>query len=346
MHMGVTIKDVARESGCSVTTVSFVLNGKDKNISNETIRRIRQAVDKLGYRPNRLAVSLVTKKTRIIGLIIPDNCNQFFGNVSKVIETYAWANNYNIIYGNSGNDGLRDIEYINMFIDRRTDGIMLVKSSAPQQETEEKLAQLIAGTEIPLVTLDRTIAGANVSSFSVDNRKGGYIAARHLLELGHRKIGCYTGPRNVSSADERTEGYKAALAEYRVAFDPSLLFEGDYQMGRAHEAFLHFRAKGVTAVFAQNDVMAFGLYREMQKAGLSIPGHLSIVGFDDNVMSDIMQPPLTTVRQPIESMSVSAIRHLILRIENADEPMPAQAFCFEPELIERKSTAVLKSERA
>ncbi len=344
--MGVTIKDVARESGCSVTTVSFVLNGKDQNISKSTIGRIRQAVERLGYRPNRLAVGLVTKKTRIIGLIIPDNCNQFFCNVSKVIESYAWANNYNIIYGNSGNDGLRDIEYINMFIDRRTDGIILVKSSAPEQETEEKLARLIADIDIPLVTLDRTIAGTNVSSFSIDNRKGGYIATRHLLELGHKKIGCYTGPRNVSSARERTEGYKAALAESGIAFDSSLLFEGDYQMGREHRAFLHFRAKDVTAVFAQNDVMAFGIYREMQQAGMSIPEHLSIVGFDDNVMSDIMQPPLTTVRQPIESMSVNAIRHLIRQIESADEKIPAQAFCFEPELVERKSTAPRKSERA
>lgn len=333
-----TIRDVARQAGCSITTVSFVLNNKEGvSIPAATRSNILNAAKELNYRPNQLAVSMVTKRTYVIGLIIPDNSNGFFADMSKTIEYAAHAAGYSLIYGNSGNDAGRDLSYIQIFADRQVDGIILAKSSSLMQQ-ETKLLNFLDTLTIPYVMVDRPISGSKGCSVSSDNFMGGYLATRHLLDLGHLRIGAYTGSRDIVSSNERLRGYRAALEERGIDFQPSLLFEGNYQLGNEAAALEHFLSCGVSAIFSFNDLMAFGLYREIRKKHLSIPRDLSIVGFDDVFFGELVHPPLTTVRQPIEQIGSVAVSLLLDLIEGVPIPAENQHPIFEPTLIPRDST--------
>lgn len=337
--MRATINDIAREAGCSITTVSLVLNQKKNNISDQKKQEIWEAARRLNYCPNRQAAALVTKRTNTIGLIIPDNCNTFFGSISKEVEIFARQKGYSVIYGNSNNEAENDYRYIMMFLERCVDGIIIVKSASSRQEDSSRLVELLAGATVPVVVLDRAIEGLEAPTYILDNCYGGYIATRHLLELGHRRIGCYTGSMDVSSARERLEGYRRALEEFKVPFRTELLFEGNYQLGKEAQAFAQFESQQVTAVFAHNDIMAYGIYRQIQLAGKSVPDDYSVVGFDDLELSSIITPGLTSVRQPVETMSRDAIERLIGQIQGKDFGQTGrQPSVTAPTLVIREST--------
>ena len=329
-------------AGCSITAVSLVLNGKTRNISAQTEARILDAAKQLNYHPNKLASHLVTKKSNIIGLILPDNCNLFFGMVLKAAEHEADQAGYRVICGNSNNSINKDCAYINTFIDYCVDGILIIKSDSPKQEENEQLAELIRTLPSPVVAIDRQIDGLDVPTYTVNNVYGGYTATKHLLEMGHRRIGYYTYPLRVYTAAQRLKGYKMALAEYGVPYDPELVcllsngFSGD------HRAVGDLRKKGVTAVFAHNDTLAYELYKFAQMENVRVPGDLSIVGFDDLDFSTIITPGLTTIRQPVEEITRGAFRRLVAMIEaGGKDPMRDSNSIYEPELVCRDSVCRL-----
>lgn len=333
-----TIRDVAQKAGYSIATVSLVLNNKKVSIPQSTREKVWNAAETLNYRPNQLAVGMITKKTKVLGLIIPDNSNMFFAELSKAVEVAARHAGYNLIYGNTNNNPKRDLAYMRMFSDRQVEGIIFAKSSSHAMEDDEKSFQFIKSSAIPFVTIDRQVPGSGVYSVDLNHFKGGYLATRHLLELGHRRIGCYTGSLDLTTSNERLEGYRAALAEAKLPFEEALVFEGNYQLGRESAALAHFLNKGVSAIFACNDLMAFGLYREARYNKLNIPGDISIVGFDNIPFSDMMQPGLTTISQPIQEMGECAVKTLI-KVINEEEPLDAyKSRIFEPRLLVREST--------
>lgn len=338
--MRAKITDIARIAECSITTVSLVLNNKPNTISEKKKRQILDVAQQLNYFPNRQAASLVTKKTKSIGLIIPDNCNTFFGSLSKEIETFAHDKGYNIIYGNSRNESANDYNYVVMFLERCVDGIIIVKSTTSNDQSSENLIKLLQSCPIPLVVLDRAINGVTAPTYTVDNRYGGYIATKHLVEQGHRRIACYSGPLNVSSALERLKGYRQAIEEAGIPYDPALVFEGNYQLGSEELAFEHFEKQNVTAIFAQNDIMAYGLYRQIQNTGKKIPQDYALVGFDDLDLSTIITPTLTSVRQPVERLGKTAIARLLSMIQD-EEYHQDEEYSFPPMLIVRDSSKSL-----
>lgn len=333
-----TIRDVARQAGYSIATVSLVLNNKKVSIPQDTRDKIWAAAQALEYRPNQLAVGMVTKRTRVLGLIIPDNSNMFFADLSKAIEVAARRAGYGVLYGNTSNDPKRDLAYMQMFTDRQVDAIIFARSAPLLKGDGETGLKFIQNSAIPFVTVDRQLPGSDTPAVLLDHFKGGYMATRHLLDLGHTRIGCYTGPRDLVSSSERLEGYRAALDDAGIPYDPSLLFEGDYQLGREREAFRHLLNHKVSAVFAFNDVMASGLYREAREAGLSIPEDLSVVGFDNIPFCDILQPPLTTVSQPIDQMGACVVDVLVQLLEGEDTADVKRNYTYQPKLIVRKST--------
>mgnify|MGYP001133197672 CR=1 FL=1 len=332
-----TIKDVARESGYSITTVSLVLNNKDVSIPESTRAAIWEVVRRLGYRPNQLAVGMITRKTNIVGLIIPDNSNSFFADISKFIEIAAEKRGYNVIYGNSANSPQKDLTYMEAFADRQVDGIIYTKSSPDSMEDDHRVLDFISNNSVPMVTIDRVLTNSEVSAVVLDQFQGGYLAAKHLIELGHRRIGCYTGPSNLENSQERLEGYRYALAEAGIPFVKEYIFEGNFQIGPEEEAFDCLIRQNVTAVFAFNDIMALGLYRIAQKRRFEIPKDLSIIGFDDIWAGLVVQPALTTVRQPIAQMAECAVETLVRQI-NGKRPSEKK-YMFEPQLVTRGSTA-------
>lgn len=340
--MRTTIRDVAMAAGCSITAVSLVLNGKTRNISAQTEVRILDAAKQLNYHPNKLASHLVTKKSNIIGLILPDNCNLFFGMVLKAAEHEADQAGYRVICGNSNNSINKDCAYINTFIDYCVDGILIIKSDSPKQEENEQLAELIRTLPSPVVAIDRQIDGLDVPTYTVNNMYGGYTATKHLLEMGHRRIGYYTYPLRVYTAAQRLKGYKMALAEYGVPYDPELVCQLSNGFSGNHRAVGDFRRKGVTAVFAHNDTLAYELYKFAQMEGVRVPSDMSIVGFDDLDFSTIITPGLTTIRQPVDEMTHGAFRRLVAMIEaGGKDPMRDSNSIYEPKLICRDSVCRL-----
>lgn len=225
-----------------------------------------------------------------------------------------------------------------MFVDRRVDGIIYAKSTTLNCENDRDCIRFIQKATTPIIAVDRVVEDSSVSSIVLDHFQGGYLAARHLLQLGHTRIGCYTGPHSLNSSQERLSGCKFAFAEHNIPFDDSLVYEGTYQIGCEQSALAYFLNKGATAIFAFNDIMAYGIYREARQANLSIPKELSVVGFDDTFFSEIIQPSLTTVRQPIRQMGECVVETLLKAIQKGAGP-EKHNYVFKPELIVRESTA-------
>ena len=316
MPKRVTIRDVAKQAGVSPATVSMVLNNRPETISEATRQAVQQAAQELNYRPNQLARSLVTKKTNTIALIIPDNTNLFFAAVSNAIEDAASALKYSVVVANTKNNPDMNLHYLRLFADRMTDGIIVAQSEFADPRQTEECTRLLRSLHVPIVLVDRVFKDAALNYVGLDQFEGGYIATKHLLDLGHRQIGCATGPLTFTSLKERLEGYRSALDEAGIAFDPSLVYEGELQLDTGIRSLPYLLGKNVSAIFAFNDMIAYGIYKEIRNYDLRIPNDLSIIGFDDIIFSDIIQPPLSTVAQPIDAIADAAVSRLVELIQN------------------------------
>lgn len=333
--MRTTIKDIARYTGFSVTTISMVLNNKASAISENTKKIIFEAAETLNYRPNQMAVGLVKKQSKTLGLVISDVSNSFFALMAKGIEDECHKHGWNMILCNTNNYHDREIAYIQTLIDKSVDGIILCMARENTLPKVLEVIEIMRKNHLPFVMLDRFSPQVECSAVTVNHAAGGYLAGKYLLEMGHRKIGCITGPCDLADSNDRTEGVKKALKEFSVPEDSVCFYEGNYDMDGGEQGAEYLLKKGVTAIFAYNDLMAYGVYRYAGKIGKSIPHELSVVGYDDINFSEIITPPLTTVRQPVCDMGIVAVRQLIHDIQHEDnEPVKNK---FEPELILRES---------
>jgi len=331
-----TIKDIAKKAGVSVTTVSLALNGKGDALSDATVQKVIAVAAELNYSPNQMAVGLITKKTMTFGLLVPDICNMFFSSIAKGAEEQSQKSGYNIIFCNTNDNPQKDIEYTKVMLNRSVDGIILIMSANSYGNSALECYKLIEKSKTPIVLVDRTADEFSAPSVMVDNELGGYLATRHLLDLGHKKIGCITGPMSTQSSKQRFYGYIRALQEYNIIFDPSLIEEGEFHAESGIQLSAKLIDKQVSAIFAFNDMVAYGVYIQAAKRGMKIPADLSIVGFDDTEFSEIMQVPLTTVQQPGFEIGQTAVRKLVDMISQPDQPV--ESTIFRPKLILRGST--------
>lgn len=336
MQMSITLKEVASACGVSITTVSLVLNNRPNRISKDVKARILETVERLNYKPNPIAVSMITKKTNILGLILPDISNLYFSELAKVIEQNAYQSGYNIIYGNTSDSIEHTFEYFDFFYNRGVDGIIIVYSNLFDEEAKTKLKKLIHDADIPVIILDRLLIENDTTTIMVDHRKGGYLATKHLLELGHTRIGCISGPINAVSSNERLLGHKDALKEVHVLFDEHLIYHGDFQAQSGIDALNYLYAQDITAIFSFNDMMAIGLYRECKKKNIMIPDDLSVIGYDDIFLADLLDPPLTTVYQPIDELGKATVEKMLATISKKDNKN--HSVILNPALKIREST--------
>ena len=302
-----TIKDVAHAAGVSPTTVSLVLNQKSSSISDLTRQRVLDAVKSLHYRPNQLAVSLVTSTTNTIGLILPDTTNPFFASLSHQIETLLRQHNLNVIIGNTSGDPKITREYLRIFYDRQVDGIILAQLDFEDPAETAKCQALLEDIHIPVVYVDRTLQSGEDVSISVDQYQIGYMATNHLLNLGHKKIGCISGPMQLNVNQQRYAGYCGALKDHGLEPDTALLYSESLSIECGFHALPYLLGHNVTGIFSFNDMIAYGVYQACRNYSISIPDDLSVVGVDDIEFSDIIAPPLTTVAQPILQISHLAV---------------------------------------
>ena len=281
--MRTTIKDIANYTGFSVTTISLVLNNKANKIPQHTKDLIMDAVKKLDYRPNQIAVGLVKKRTQTIGLIISDVSNVFFSTLAKGVEDACRKQGWNLILCNTNDVHERDLSYIEVLAAKGVDGVLFCMSRDSDKEKAKESIRLLEKLKIPFVMIDRYLEKADCSSVIVNHMQGGYAATEHLLGLGHRRIGCVTGPLALQDSKERYVGYQKALQEYGIECEPGWIFEGDYDWASGMRAAEYFSGGNldVSAIFAFNDMSAYGVYNGLKKKGYSVPGEISLIGYDD-----------------------------------------------------------------
>lgn len=334
-----TIKDIARLAGVSITTVSKVMNGKDHDIGEATKKRVLELVERYDYRPNALASGLITKKTGTIGLLVPDITNSFFSEVIWSAENAARREGFNVILCNTDDDERNELEYLSVLRKKRVDGIVFISTVLSDHQGLLDLAD----KGMPLVVVDRPVRHAQIMAVQLDNEAGGYAATRHLIAHGHRKIGCITGPLRNRGARDRYNGYLKAIREAGIDFAQRLIFEGDYRIQGGERGAHALLQEGVSALFACNDMMAYGVYRAARELGLEIPRSLSVVGYDDIYTSALLSPPLTSVKQPASEIGATAAAMLIGQINGTGNPERKPAF--EPVLSVRSSVAFLPENR-
>jgi LacI family transcriptional regulator len=331
-----TIVDIAKEANVSVTTVSLVLNDKAKSMPESTITRIKDIAKKYNYKPNHMAVGLVTKKSKTIGLIVPDITNNFFSELAKSVESYCNLHGYTLILSNSNNDSKKERLSVSLLMDRGIDGLLIAFSQTESMEKQSDFVKLLNKLDIPLVALDSYLEGLTCPGVSVHHSLGGYIATKHLIDLGHKKIACITGPKSFYTAERRLKGYFRALEEHEIPSQDNLVKEGNYSYQSGYDATVELLKNDITAIFVSNDLMAYGAYRAIQEQGKTIPDDISIVGFDDLIFSEILTVPLTTIRQQISELGNKAWD---LLYQGLSDGTPTKEYLqLEPKLIIRKST--------
>ncbi len=332
----VTIKDVAQASGVSYATVSRVLTGFEF-VKETTRQRVMEAVEKSGYVANLHARSLVGGHSQIIGLLVPNLDNGYVGTIMQGIDKALAQANYDLILYTSHRHPGKESFYVNAISNGLTDGLLLVAPLVPATYLEALHDQ-----DFPYVLIDQADA-ATSSSVQATNWQGAYDATRYLISLGHTRIAFIKGEAAVQSAADRLQGYRAALADSGIPVMEELIIHGDYQQQTGYQSakrLLRSRQPLPTAIFAANDLTAFGAMDAAREHGLHIPDDISIVGFDDVPQSSFVYPRLTTVRQPLEQMGQTAVKILLERIE--DKSLPPQQVALATQLVIRDSCGPTK----
>ena len=330
-----TIKDVAQAAGVSITTVSHVVNGS-RRVSDRLTQRVLEAMEALDYRPNILARSLRLGETKTLGLVIPDNSNLFFAEMARSIEDTGYRNGYSVILCNSDGDVEKQQSYVRLLVDKQVDGMVFISSG----ESSEDL-QYLTDEGIEVVIVDRDVPNMPVDVILLDNEQAGYEATRYLIDLGHRLIACVTGPSQLTPSAQRVNGYRRALQEAGIAFNPDYLTGGDFQLDGGEQATGRLLALDPrpSAVFVCNDMMAIGAIRGARNLGLGIPQDLSVIGFDDIALATAIYPALTTMAQPIAEMARIATELLIERIQGQVTGEKRQRILLSATLKVRESCA-------
>ncbi len=310
-----TIKDVATLAGVSPSTVSLVLNGKCSSLPEKTCERVRRAAQELGYSIDLNARALITRKTNIIGVIIPDISNGFFAESVRYMQLAFSERGYDIILCNSEERADNDFRYVQLLAGRNVDGLVYSPSAETLQfGKEQSMHELLQSLNLPYIFYDRYYKG-DEPKVVIDNAQSGYEATKYLLENGHEKIGVISGPFVLNSSRNRLRGFKKAMEEKGVEFFDDLVYEGKYDLETGYEGGKKLIEKGVTAIFAFSDVQAYGVYEMAKERGLHIPNDLSVMGFDDSIFSTLLETPLTTMRQPIKTIAHEVCRVILDLIE-------------------------------
>ena len=335
----ITIRDVARRAGVSLSTVSQVLNGRAGYASAATRDRVLTAARDLGYRPNALARGLVTSRTGTLGVVITDITRGFFTQVVASIEQVASDQGYSVLLA-CAEGVVPEQRALETFIDKRVDGIICMSSTA--STSADHILQ-VNRLGVPLVMINRPLHTDEVNQIAWDDREIARRATEHLIGLGHRRIAHLSGLRDGAgrrSAQDRVTGYKQAIQAAGLPLDPSLVVDGGYDYALAFAACgrLFDRDDPPTAIFSASDVMAVAIVNALHRRHLQVPEDVSVVGANDDLYAVHVEPPLTTVRLPVKAAGRRAAELILASI---GVPTPAEPVreVLASELIVRASTA-------
>ncbi len=343
--MTVTRDDVARRAGTSTAVVSYVVNEGPRPVAKATRARVLKAIDDLGYRPNRIAQALSSRRSGALGLVLPDSSNPFFAGLSRELEHATAARGYVLLLGNAGQDAQAELRHLEALLDRKVDGLLLISASGSPRSLK-----VLADAGIPYILLDRISRAPGAIVVRVDNEEGGYIATRHLIEHGHCRIMHLAGPRQLSGSSgsrERAAGYRRAMRE--AALEPLPEMSCAFDLAHAYDAARTILSNidRPTAVFVGSDIQGLGLLRAAADCGVLVPQELAVIAFDGIPESAYSIPRLATVAQPIKDMASFAATRLIDAIEQGRiANHHAGVHTMSPRLIRRASCGCTDGEHS
>ncbi|QHE53693.1 LacI family DNA-binding transcriptional regulator [Pontibacillus sp. HMF3514] len=323
-----TIKDVAKRAGVAVSTASYALNGV-KKVSDATLQKVLQAAEELHYQKNGFASDLKRTKTNTIALILHDLSGPFYSELIRGIQEVTTANGYDLIACSAiGGDDSTATKFLK---EKRVDGAIVLAHNV-----SDDIIQSSANADFPVVVLDRHLDNPHILHVEVDNYQGGRIATEHLIEKGHKSIAFISGPKNSHDSDMRYKGYRDALEKHNLTFQSRFKFTGDFQRESGYRStkMLIAQQNLPDAIFYANDEMAIGGLKAFADNGIRVPEDISIIGFDDIQISEYLNPPLTTIRQPkYEVGALSA--HMIFQLFTGEDV--EKHYSLVTELVERES---------
>lgn len=330
-----SLKDVARLAGVSISTVSRVIN-KNIPVDEKTRERVEEAIRKVRYKPNLLAKGLRLKSGHLIGLVVPEIAHTTFAIFIKYIEESVTQYSFSMLLGNNRNDPEIEERFIDTLIRRSVDGIIFCRVS-----DQSRIFKILDRTNIPIVIIDRALDREDIPSVVLDNYLAGQIAAQYLLRLGHRRVGCVTGPLNITLCRERLRGFRDTLKGEGIDLEEGRIFEGDFKFESglvAVDVFLE-REVRLTAIWAQNDLMAVGVLKQLKRKGFRVPEQMSVMGMDNIQLCEMIVPSLTTISQPFQAMCEKAVEMIF---QQKTEQLQEKRVVLDPTLVVRESTTRLE----
>ncbi len=343
----VTLLDIARASGFSVSTVSIVLSEAplSQNVAATTRTHIRTIAQQLGYHPDAYARSLRRRSTQTIGILVFDLSDPFCVPIMRGIQDGVHAAGYLPLLMDAQTQRKLFDSYLHMILERRAEGVIVIASWVFE---ETNLLGDIRKNNVPILIVGRDLVDRGISSILVDNEAGGALATRHLVELGHRHIAVIRGPQEMCDSEPRWAGIRKVAAQSGIQLDPRLVFElpGLADPASGFEGGVRFAKQMLaskcpfTAVLAFDDLTALGVVRGLSESGLRVPQDCSVMGFDDVLPAEVATPAMTTIRQPLREMGLEAAERVLHAIRNIPgKPEKARLHQTNPELVIRKSTA-------
>jgi LacI family transcriptional regulator len=310
VHKAPNIYDVARQARVSVFTVSAVVNNNG-NVSPTLRRRVEAAVQKLNYRPNLLARGLVKQQTQTLGIVVRDIVNPFFPMLVRGAEDAAQKAGYSVLLCNSDDNREKEEQYLELLLSKRVDGILLNKAPG---SLSSSLRQLLAESEVPVVSVMRTSPDVKGDAVITDDEKGAFEAVSHLARVGHHRIALVSGPFSVSNGKARQRGFYKALEAAGLKGERDLVIEGDYHIDSGYRAGLSLLPRRPDAVFVANYLMTVGVMKAADEMGLTCPEDFGLASFDDYPWLSCFRPRLTTVELPKYEIGATAVQILLERI--------------------------------
>ncbi|MEN8172467.1 MAG: LacI family DNA-binding transcriptional regulator [Chloroflexota bacterium] len=330
----VTIRDVAALAGVSHQTVSRVINNRD-GVTLNTRMQVETAIKELGYRPNAIARSMAKGHTHTLGCISPNLTNYIFSSMIESAQAEARRQGFFILTGSAPTaDDVPPL--LDEMLNRRVDGLLVLNPH--DDDRYRHLLPLIQGG-LPVVYLKNSPKGERVSSVCFDDQNGSYQAARYLMELGHTAIATITGPENEECSQDRLDGYRQLLLEKGINLDPALIVKGDWSAESGGKAVQKLLSSEIpfSSVFAHNDQMAVGAIRALRNVGMHVPGDISVIGYDDIPLASYFDPPLTTIRQPMNKFGRHGAQLLIDAVQNPEHEL--KQVRLDAQIIKRDSCA-------
>jgi LacI family transcriptional regulator, fructose operon transcriptional repressor len=324
------IKDVAKAAGVSTATVSRVL-AKKAYVRTEIRQRVLQVAEDLNYQPNRVARSLRSQKSSIIGLIISDIQNPFFTAVTRAVEDVASAHEMSVFVCNSDENQVKELRYLEQLRAEKVAGIIF----SPTRQTSEAFPDIVK-TDLPIVLIDRQAPGADLDSVLIDNEGSAYELTEHLIQDGHRRLGAMFGSTSTTGR-ERRRGFLQALQDYELQADAELIFtvEAREDVGYQTTQKLLDHPHPPQAIFCSNGLMARGAFQALRESGLFIPEQIAFASFDDPPWASLIEPPLTVIRQPTQEIGRTACELLLERLR--DPERATRRVVLKPSLVVRRS---------